>query len=77
MSYVQIRVAENYLGRVFSIVFTVAVLLMPFGSFVFSLLCDTTSVNSFAIVGGGIMILAAVSMLLITKSGAVETGADK
>ena len=31
MSYVQVAVDENYLGRVFSIIFTVAVLFMPMG----------------------------------------------
>ena len=64
MSYVQLRAEEAYLGRVFSIIFTVAVLFMPVGSFVFSFLLDTSSPAGFAIVGGGIVLLAAAGMLI-------------
>lgn len=64
MSYVQLRADEAYLGRVFSIIFTVAVLFMPVGSFVFSFLLDTTSPTGFAVVGGGILLLAAAGILI-------------
>ncbi len=64
MSYVQLRADEAYLGRVFSIIFTVAVLFMPVGSFVFSFLLDTTSPAGFAVVGGGILLLAAAGILI-------------
>ena len=64
MSYVQLRADEAYLGRVFSIIFTVAVLFMPVGSFVFSFLLDTSSPAGFAIVGGGILLLAAAGILI-------------
>ena len=64
MSYVQIAVDENYLGRVFSIVFTVAVLFMPLGSFLFSAVLDAGNVDSFYIVGGGIVLLSLLSMLV-------------
>ncbi len=58
MSYVQLAVDENYLGRVFSIIFTVAVLFMPMGAFLFSKLLNTEDVNSYFLVGGGIIILS-------------------
>ena len=61
MSYVQIAVDENYLGRVFSIIFTVAVLFMPVGSFAFSLFINPSNVNSFYLVGGGIVVLAVIA----------------
>ena len=61
MSYVQIAVDENYLGRVFSIIFTVAVLFMPVGSFAFSLFINPSNVNSFYLVGGGIVGLAVIA----------------
>ncbi|MEG0793564.1 MAG: MFS transporter [Lachnospiraceae bacterium] len=67
MSYIQIRVAEDYLGRVFSIIFTVAVLLMPVGSVVFSFLCDTSRDICFTIVGGGIVVLSMISYFLISS----------
>lgn len=64
MSYVQLRADEAYLGRVFSIIFTVAVLFMPVGSFVFSFLLDTSSPAGFAVVGGGILLLAAAGIII-------------
>lgn len=69
MSHVQIAVDENYLGRVFSIIFTVAVLFMPLGSLVFSAVADTGKVESFGIVGGGIVVLSLVSLLVHGKKG--------
>ena len=64
MSYVQVTVDENYLGRVFSIIFTVAVLFMPVGSFLFSLFVDPKNVSSFYTVGGGIMLLSLLSIVI-------------
>ena len=37
---------------------------MPVGSFVFSFLLDTTSPTGFAVVGGGILLLAAAGILI-------------
>lgn len=65
MSYVQIHVDENYLGRVFSVIFTIAVLFMPVGSFVCSFLGVTGSVAGFLLPGGGILTLAAFSLLFV------------
>ena len=67
MSYVQVAVGEAYLGRVFSIIFTVAVLFMPVGSFVFSFFTDAGNVNSFYIVGGGIVLLSVLSVRMIRQ----------
>lgn len=64
MSYVQIAVDEKFLGRVFSIIFTVAVFFMPLGSFVFSLLVNPENINSFYLVGGGIVLLSLASITL-------------
>lgn len=62
MSYVQIHVDENYLGRIFSIIFTVAVMFMPIGSFVFSSIQIIDSVNGFQLVGTGIIILSILAI---------------
>ncbi len=64
MSYIQVAVDENYLGRVFSVIFTVAVLFMPVGSFLFSLSVDAGNVNSFYAPGSGIMLLSMVSIFI-------------
>ncbi|MGN0168683.1 MAG: MFS transporter [Acetatifactor sp.] len=66
MSFVQVQVHQNYLGRVFSIIFTVAVLFMPVGSFVFSGLSKTDSLSSFLPVGIGIILLALAGLLVLS-----------
>ena len=65
MSFVQLNVDEIFLGRVFSIIFTVAVLFMPIGSFFFSFVSDPTNIISFMFVGGGIVILSVLSRIFI------------
>lgn len=65
MSYVQIHVEEQYLGRVFSVIFTVAVLFMPVGSFVFSLVGATRSIRGYWLPGAGIVALALAFRLFV------------
>lgn len=64
MSYVQENVTEEYLGRVFSIIFTVAVIFMPFGSLFFTKLGIVKSVRGFSIPGTGIVVLATISSII-------------
>ena len=64
MSYVQVAVDENYLGRVFGIIFTVAVLFMPVGSFLFSAFINASDVRSFYAVGAGIMLMSLLSIVI-------------
>lgn len=65
MSYVQINVDEEYLGRVFSVIFTVSVLFMPIGSILFSLLNITSSIGGFGLIGLGVLVLSLVAMIFI------------
>lgn len=67
MLYVQENVSEEYLGRVFSIIFTVAVIFMPVGSLVFTKLDIVKSVNGFIIPGCGIVVLATISSIISKK----------
>lgn len=64
MSHVQTAVDEVYLGRVFSIIFTVAVLFMPLGSFAFSFFVNMRRVKSYALVGGGIIMLSMIGLIV-------------
>ena len=50
-SFVQDTVEDNYLGRVFSIIFTMAVLFMPLGTLISTVLLKTDSVEGFCYVG--------------------------
>ena len=68
MSFVQMNVNERYLGRVFSVIFTIAVAFMPVGSFFFSKFCDITNINSFYIIGIGILSLSVICILLFLKN---------
>ena len=63
-SYVQIHVDAHYIGRVFSVVHTIAVLFMPVGSFVFSKLLPGNIVNNYYIVGGGIVFVALIGLTI-------------
>jgi MFS family permease len=69
MSYVQISVDEEYLGRVFSVIFTIAVIFMPIGSFVFSFFHITNSMKGFSLIGIGIIVLTLFSLFFSKKSG--------
>lgn len=67
MSYVQVSVDEKYLGRVFSIIFTVAVIFMPMGSFAFSMILNVSKVSSYLAVGIGIAALSAGSFVVSAR----------
>ena len=66
-SIVQRDVASDYLGRVFGIIFTIAVLFMPIGSGVFSFMLKTTFLFNFSIVGVGMIILAVIFRLVFSR----------
>lgn len=61
MSYIQIRVDQDYLGRVFSVISTITVLFMPVGTFFFSAVCSVSDIRNFLLFGGGIVILSLIS----------------
>ena len=47
----EISADENYLGRVFSIIFTASVLFMTLGSIIFSSFVYVCSINSYYVIG--------------------------
>lgn len=57
MTYTQMCVDPKFAGRVFSIIFTIAVLFMPVGSLAFSFLCNSVEISNYYFVGGGIVLL--------------------
>ena len=67
MTCVQTCVNEDYLGRVFSVIFTVATMFMPAGSFVFSSIMKTPSITSFTNVGMGIVFLSLAGLRIFYK----------
>ncbi|WP_421381758.1 MFS transporter [Bacillus salacetis] len=63
ISYIQLNSDENYLGRIFSVVFTVAILCMPFGNFFFGWLYSYTSENTLSIIGISVVILSSIYVI--------------
>ena len=66
-SFVQRDVAGEFLGRVFGIIFTVAILFMPIGTVVFTFLLRPSFEGNLGIVGLGIVILTVIFGLIFRK----------
>ena len=56
-TYIQYICDNKYLGRVFSVIFTVAILFMPLGSFIFGQVMSINNLSCFVVAGVGIFIL--------------------
>ncbi|MDH2925326.1 sugar phosphate permease [Nicoletella semolina] len=61
-SSIQKEVSDEYIGRVFSIIFTVATLFMPIGTFIFSHLFLPTSSVQYLIIGIGVSIVSILGL---------------
>lgn len=68
-SIIQTKVDDKYLGRVFSVVFTVAIIFMPIGTAAFSYYSKAYFVGNYLIIGIGIVIVSVVSQILIRIKG--------
>lgn len=65
-SQVQTRVESAYMGRVFSCIFTLAILFMPLATLVMTLF-DSIHLFSFALIGSGVMLLALIFLTFLKK----------
>lgn len=64
MSIIQTIVDYNYIGRVFSVIFTISVLFMPLGTFFFSCFFNTKSVYGYYFLGIGVVCCSILAILL-------------
>ncbi|PNZ41493.1 hypothetical protein CD112_11745 [Staphylococcus simulans] len=64
-SYTQRNVEDIYLGRVFGIIFSVAILFMPLGTWVFSSIMKPTNLFNFSIVGIAIVMISIIFRLIL------------
>ncbi|URZ87106.1 MFS transporter [Floricoccus penangensis] len=71
-SKIQSEVDTEYLGRVFSIIFTVAVLFMPIGSLVFSAFLKANNPNNFIFLGIVMIIISIIFIFLIDRLSSEE-----
>lgn len=75
-SQVQSRVPNEYLGRVFSSIFTLAILFMPLGTLVMTLAPKSVNRFSFILVGLGIAIFALGSLFYINRANACKSSGN-
>lgn len=66
-SIVQRDVDNEFLGRVFGIIFTVAILFMPLGTVFFSVVLNPNNTFNFFIIGVSIMILSLIFSTLLKR----------
>ncbi|MDO4764599.1 MAG: MFS transporter [Eubacteriales bacterium] len=71
MTNVQINTPEEYIGRVFSVIYTLICIFMPIGSFLFSALFTTDNAISYLVIGLGITV---VSLITLVFQQRVEKG---
>lgn len=64
MTEIQTKVDDKYIGRVFSFIFTVALLFMPIGSFVFMRIFPADSAKSYFYIAVGICLTCLASYLI-------------
>ncbi|MFM1539621.1 MFS transporter [Helcococcus bovis] len=62
LSQIQIKVSNELMGRVFSCVFTVAIILMPLGTFVLSKIPGSINLITFFLLGILVMLISFISM---------------
>ncbi|MFM1515649.1 MFS transporter [Helcococcus ovis] len=62
LSQIQIKVPNEMMGRVFSCVFTVAIILMPLGTFVLSKIPGSINLITFFVLGILVMLISFISM---------------
>ena len=68
-SLVQREVASEYLGRVLGIVFTVAILFMPLGTALFTIIFSPSNPGNFLYLGICVMILSLIFFRLLQSNG--------
>ena len=66
-SIVQRDVDNEFLGRVFGIIFTVAILFMPIGTGIFSMILNPSNTFNFLIIGTSVTLLSLVFGTLFKK----------
>ncbi len=66
-SQVQIRVEKAYMGRVFSCIYTIALCLMPIGTFLMTILPNSIQMFSFVWIGLGMALVAFLGLLYTKK----------
>lgn len=63
-SNIQINTKNTYLGRVFSVIFTLASILMPLGNIVFNLVIDNYKLDTFLIISILLFVLSFLNYVL-------------
>lgn len=62
MTFVQVKTNIEFIGRVFSIIFSVSVLFMPMGTFFFQYVLNVKNPNNYVILGTTLLILSLIAI---------------
>lgn len=66
-TYIQQNVDSDYIGRVFSVIVTIAIMFMPIGSLIFTGVFSVSSATIYLFVGLGLITLCSLSYLLYSR----------
>ena len=64
MTFVQEKTDSNYAGRVFSIIFSVAILFVPVGTFFFQAILSIKNANNYILIGTLLTVISIVALLI-------------
>lgn len=76
MTYIQLETDKEYLGRVFSAVYTMAGVFMPLGAITFSRILNVESRESYLWVGIGIVLVSAISSFCWKRGSRLQETLD-
>lgn len=66
-SFVQREVENDYIGRVFSIIFTVSIIFVPLGTIIFTALLDPNMLYNFSFIGMVVVLLYLIFRIVLSK----------
>ena len=64
MTAIQTQISQEYLGRVFGIIFASSAILMPIGSFLFTYIINRYEIFEFLFVGVGVLLVNALFYII-------------
>lgn len=64
MTFVQVRTDMNYIGRVFGIIFSIAILFMPIGTFFFQKVLNLKNIYNYFVLGVSLIIVTSITLII-------------
>lgn len=64
MTFIQMMTDRNHIGRVFGIIFSIAIIFMPLGTFFFQAILDLKSIYNYLLFGKLLIITASIAIIM-------------